>query len=380
MIALLSLHEEPTMLPRTCVQLALLMALTVAPAWADLTVGLQTGTPDLKSMGPMAFGPDGVLFVGDTMGAAVFAIDTGDRMPGVAGPFKVQAVNEKIAALLGTDPKQIRLNDLAVNPASGKAYLSVSRGTGPDAAPVLVRVDREGKIEEVPLKGIKFAKVELTNVPSPEEKDRRGGMKRLQSITSLAYVDGRVFVAGLSNEEFNSTLRSIPYPFQKGDRGSGIRIYHGAHGAFETHAPIRTFLPYSINGEPHILAAYTCTPLVKIPVSELKPGAKVQGTTVAELGNRNNPLDMVVYEKDGKEYILLANSSRGIMKIATDNIDKIAGITEPVRGGGTAGLPYETISGYTNNVQQLSRLDKEHVLLLVRGDDGSLNLESLPLP
>ena len=50
-----------------------------------------------------------------------------------------------------------------------------------------------------------------------------------------------------------------------------------------------------------MLAAYTCTPLVKLPVSELKAGAHVKGTTIAELGNRNRPLDMIVYQKDGKD-------------------------------------------------------------------------------
>ena len=39
------------------------------------------GTPDLKSAGPLAFGPEGILFVGDPQGAAVFALDTGDRTP-----------------------------------------------------------------------------------------------------------------------------------------------------------------------------------------------------------------------------------------------------------------------------------------------------------
>ena len=33
---------------------------------------------DIKSAGPLAFGPNGVLLVGDTVGAAVFAIETGD--------------------------------------------------------------------------------------------------------------------------------------------------------------------------------------------------------------------------------------------------------------------------------------------------------------
>jgi hypothetical protein len=71
---------------------------------------------------------------------------------------------------------------------------------------------------------------------------------------------------------------------------------------------------------------------VKIPVSELKPGAHVKGTTIAELGNRNRPLDMIVYQKDGKDYLLLANNSRGVMKIPTEGADATESITSRVDG------------------------------------------------
>ena len=60
---------------------------------------------------------------------------------------------------------------------------------------------------------------------------------------------------------------------------------------------------------------------MKIPVSDLKPGAQVKGTTIAELGNRNRPIDMIVYEKGGKHFILMANSSRGVMKLKADNLE-----------------------------------------------------------
>ena len=209
------------------------------------------------------------------------------------------------------------INDLAVNPISGNAYLSVSRGRGPDATPVLVRLGADGKLDEVPLENVRFAKAEIPNAPDPGAR-QQGQPLRNESITDLAYVDGRVFVAGLSNEEFSSRLIAIPFPFSEGFDGAAIEIYHGAHGRFETKSPVRTFVPYKIGNEPYLLAAYTCTPLVKVPVAELKAGAHVKGTTIAELGNRNRPLDMIVYQKDGKDYLLLANSSRGVMKIPTE--------------------------------------------------------------
>lgn len=117
---------------------ALVSALTASAAQADVTKGELRGKPDLKSAGPLAFGPRGVLFIGDPKGAAIFAVDTKDAGPEhgarVKASINVDNIKQTIASLLGTNPEQVRIQDVAVNPASGKVYLSVSRGRGPDAA------------------------------------------------------------------------------------------------------------------------------------------------------------------------------------------------------------------------------------------------------
>jgi hypothetical protein len=86
---------------------------------------------------------------------------------------------------------------------------------------------------------------------------------------------------------------------------------------------------------------------------------------------------MIVYQKDGKDFLLLANSSRGIMKISTDSIEKAEGITERVAG--KKGLPYETIESW-KGVEQLDRFGEKNALVLRKGEGTALNLESLPLP
>lgn len=358
---------------------AMLAASSAIAADSDLTASLKAGNPEIKSAGPLTFGPDGVLFVGDTQGAAIFAIDTGDRAGArEKAPINVEGIAQKVAARLGTDVQNVMINDLAVNPASGKAYLSVARGRGPESTPVLLRVGGDGAIEEVSLENVKFAKADVPNPPAPGAA-QRGQSLRAESITDLAYIDGRVFVAGLSNEEFSSRLIALPFPFQGQADGSAIEIYHGAHGRFETKSPVRTFVAYQINGAPHLLAAYTCTPLVKVPVSALKPGAQVKGTTIAELGNRNRPLDMIVYNKGGKDFLLLANNARGVMKIPTDGAADAESITAPVTGNGTKGLAYETIATM-KGVDQLDRLDDTRALLLVRSEAGALSLKTVDLP
>ncbi len=363
-------HVNPSF--RLCGALFLAAAMSFGATSLD---SLKTGKATLKSAGALAFGPDGILFVGDSMGAAIVALDTQDRAVVAAPPaIEVKSINEKIAGLLGATPDQILINDIAVNPLSKKVYISVSRGRGPEAAPVILRVDSAGKITELALDSIKYSSVSLVDVPD-DVKDQRGQSKRTEAITGLAFLNGKVIVAGLSNEEFSSNLRSIPFPFQTAVKGASIEIYHGSHGRFETNSPVRTFVAYNINNEPNILAAYTCTPLVRIPVSELTPGNKVKGKTIAELGNRNRPLDMIVYQKSGHNYILMANSSRGIMKLATDKLEGYQAITAQTE---VTGVPYETIAGL-KGVQQLDKYDESNALILA-GDGGKLDLRSIPLP
>ena len=358
--------------------LALLAGPASAANWA---AGMTEGKVALKSAGPITFGPDGILFVADTKAAALVAIATGDTKAGAATPVKMDGINQKIAALLGTAADQITLDDLAVNPVSHTPYLAVTRGRGAGATPVLVRVKADGSLEVVSLDKVKHARAELPDAPveGVQGEGKKQSNPRQESITDLAFFEDRLLVAGLSNEEFSSTLRAIPFPFQKVANGTSVEIYHGAHGKFETRSPIRTFVPFKVGNEAQLLAAYTCTPLVQFPLSALQPGAKVKGKTIAELGNRNRPLDMIVYHKDGKDWLLLANNSRGVMKISTENIANAEAITAPVGGGGTQGTKYETIAAW-QGIEQLDKLDDTHALVIRRGEAGALNLESLPLP
>jgi hypothetical protein len=360
-----------------------LLAVALVPLGAhavDWTEGMKEGKPGFKSMGPLAFGPEGILFVADTKAAAVTAIATGDVKPAAdTKPINVVGIDQKLAGMLGTTADQILINHLAVNPISRSTYLAVSRGRGPDAVPVLIRVDNNGQSEVVSLEKVKFSRGELPDAPidGVVGGDRRQSNPRLESITDIGFLEDRVFIAGLSNEEFASTLRAIPFPFKTVANGTSVEIYHGSHGQFETRSPVRTFVPFKVGDQASLLAAYTCTPLVQIPIIDLKPGAKIKGKTVAELGNRNRPLDMIEYQKDGKDYLLLANSSRGVMRINADEIAGAENITAHVEG--RKGVSYDTIESW-KGIDHLDRLDPTHAIVLRHDDGGPINLESLPLP
>src|SRR5688572_9886496 len=107
-------------------------------ARASLTTGMKDGTPDLKAISQLAFGPEGVLFIADTKAAAIVAVATGDtKAAATSAMIKAEAIDQKIAALAGTSADQITIEDLAVNPISRQIYLAVTRGKGADAAPIL---------------------------------------------------------------------------------------------------------------------------------------------------------------------------------------------------------------------------------------------------
>jgi hypothetical protein len=355
----------------------LLAALALVGAASSLNaaekLGLKKGDVKLQSAGPIAFGPDSVLFVADPKAATVYAIDTQDGVG--KRPFadvKASGLEKQAKEIGGENAKVV---DLAVNPLSGTVYVSIG-GSQPSIAKVA-----NGKLQKVSLEGIANSSAQLPNPPEDKEVQTQRGARnnRTESITDIAFVEGHVLTSGLVNAKTAaSSVQDIPFPFGKKAEVAALEIYHGAHGRVEDNSAIRAFIPFNINGQPHVLAGFTCTPLVKFPIGAVDDGKQIKGTTVAELGNMNQPLDMVAYEKDGEAYILIANTKRGVMKVSTKDIDKNPGINEPVKGGGTAGQTYEKIDELTGTVQ-LDKLDDSRAVVVV-DTQGELTLKTVPLP
>lgn len=363
---------------KTTVTMAFLaiVCCAAAPAFGDgFLTGLQKGDVELESIGPINFGPEGILFVADPKASMVYAIDCGDRGQAPADRQDVTGLDGKIASLLGTSTEEILILDMAINPISGNVYLSVSRGRGPDAQPVLMRVTTAGEIEALDLKGVPFSRASLWATP---DKDGRGRDIRQDAITEIAYIDGTVVVAGLSNQEFSSRLRVLPFPFTGKDWDTGLEIYHTSHGRWETHSPVRTFTPFIVDDEAFILAAHTCTPLVRFSIADIRSsGEKLVGSTIAELGNRNRPLDMLVYTKDEQDYLLITNSSRGVMKLAMAPMDDQEALTDRVPG--TAGAEIERIESLDGTLQ-IEPWGDDQAVALRETEAGTIDLMTVPLP
>ena len=84
---------------------------------------------------------------------------------------------------------------------------------------------------------------------------------------------------------------------------------------------------------------------------------------------------MIVYKKDGRDYILMANSSRGVMKMPAEGIDGFQPVLAHTEKHGVA---YETIADL-KGVQQLDKLDDANALMLI-DTAGSLDLRTVALP
>lgn len=355
---------------------AIAAALATSVQAADVW-GLKPGKPALKSATTLAFGPEDILFVGDAKAAAIYAIATGNKQ----GDAASASINiEDLPGVLAGElkAKVVEIADIAVNPRTGAAFAAVSA----DGAPAIVQIDGVGKVTVLSLENVSFSSVTLADAPEDKVvgEGRRAQNRRTESITDIAFFENKLLVSGLSSAAAPSTVRELNFPFADADRGISVEIYHAAHGKVEDYAAMRTFVPMMIDGEPAILGAYVCTPLVRIPVGELsKAGDRVKGTTVAELGNRNRPLDMVAYSKDGAEFLLLSNSARGVMKITAAGLKDAKALTEPVAGGGSAGQQYVTVDSM-KGVVQLDKLNSTSALVLVQGDSGRQDLKTVALP
>jgi hypothetical protein len=301
-------------------------------AVSDASVVNGGSSGPLRSAGVLALGPNNVLFVGDITGAAVhaFALRERDLTPqtGVElgnfhnfeGRDLVRGLDGKLAALLGTTIDKIVVNDMVVHQPTEQIFISVERGRGPDAIPTIVKLNH-GQLEILELDDIPHSQVAIPNEPDSKAM-LEFDPQQMYAITDVKYYNGEIFVTGITNQRFASTLHRIPYPFNSGIATCTVEIWHPVHGEFETRAPIIRQVIRELNGEPYLFGVYGCTPLVRFPLSSLKDGAHVRGDVIGELGYGANPLDMLTFTSpaDAKDYLLVTIDTRSASQIAVADL------------------------------------------------------------
>ncbi|MBV9763631.1 MAG: hypothetical protein JOZ48_02200 [Acidobacteriaceae bacterium] len=322
----------------------------------------------LRSAGVLAFGPENVLFVGDIAGAAVHAFSLREsnveaQMDVALGNFHnfegrdlAQGLDRNLAALFGTTPDKIVINDMAVHQPSQQVFLSVERGRGTDAIPAIVKVNH-GRLEILDLNGIPHTQIAVSNEPDSKAM-LEFDPQQMYAITDVKYYNGEIFVTGISNQRFASTLHRIAYPFKGRMATSTVEIWHPVHGEFETRAPIIRHVIRELNGVPYLFAVYGCTPLVRFPLSALKDGAHVHGDLIGELGYGANPLDMLTFTSpaDSKDYLLVTIDTRSASQIA---VSDLASAPPQPTGGGIDFGP-----GGLGRTQRALPIKPEHIAIL----------------
>ncbi len=283
---------------------------------------VNASAADIKSISRLAAGPENILFVADWKTARVHAIalpGTAQKSAGTA--FNVLDLEMLLSKQVGG--AKLTVEDMVVRPGTAEVYVAVSYGAA--KTPALMVVTSDHRARRVDLKAAKSTSIALRDAPTSNYKFWKETPERSFTVTDMKWRDGELFIAGLSNQDFASTLRRVKYPFDSQQSMTSVEIYHTGHNLIETRAPIRAMSFATWGGKPYLVAAYTCTPIVTIPLDELKDGAHVRGKTIAELGYGNTPADLIAYTKTDRgkteDFLLLINFERGSSIIPVSQVE-----------------------------------------------------------
>jgi len=358
----------------------LVSALAFAAAFA---LGTAHAREPIRSVGKLAFADAGTLLVADWQGARIHALQLPPPATALSKPFNLKDVQGPIAKALHVDARSLRFEDMAAQPRSERVYVSLSIVDGQHAArPALVALDADGRVGVVDLKKVDASSVAIEDEPSPDLVFWRDVPAQSLTVTDMTVHEHKLYVAGLSNRSFASTLRVYDLPFGGRPKVTTVEMYHPVHNQIETRAPIRTMRVVQIDGVPSLVAAFTCTPLVAIPLAELKDGAHVAAKTIAELGWGNEPIDLVPFSSGGSDYLLLVNSSRSgdlLPLAAIAEGLRQPGVTTPIEWPTAPLAGVKAIMAPLAAVAQMDNLNADLLVALRRSDStGAMQLVTIP--
>lgn len=378
------MNRHPLLRNASVTLAATLLALIAARLDAGAVIETAaTGNPGLRSIQVLSFAPEGVLLVGDGAGSQIVAIETGDTTPGEALSAPIENFGAKLAGHFGAKSDGVEILDIAANPESNTIYVAARRQA--DRQYVIATVNGKGQIRELELDKVRYARIGLSS-----------GDVKVSTVTDVAWADDRIVAAGRSNETFASKIFSINAPLKNDSKSDmfSAETYHVSHRRWETKAPMSVILPFRENDKTYVIGAFSCTPVVKYPLDSLKPGAQIKGTSVMELGSGNRPIDMFIYEKGGKQFVL-SNTFRfhherkpfgpspywtvkfeqGILA-AKDDVNETA--LRRLKGYEPATERVTMVEAF-HGVTQMDKVGKDRAVVLRESKVG-LDLAVLPLP
>ena len=323
----------------------------------------------VASVSRIAFGPADTLFVADWAQSKVHALKLPAASPDAGKPFNIMDLDVALGRALGTG--EVKIEDIATRPGTDEVYVAVT--AGPSGAPEVLRVKADGSVHKLQLPEMSATSASLEDAPDASLKFWNGLSGGSYTVTDMKWRDGKLYLAGLSNQAFASSLRVIPYPFGSKGEMTSVEMYHTTHDQIETRAPIRAMAFGQLDGKPYLIAAYLCTPLVTIPLDALTNGAHVKAKTIAELGDSGIPVDVVPYTamdfSTGKQvdYVLVANllrESSSIPLASVADANRGAGYSKPVAYGEIAGVQH--MGATLDNVLRIDNQDGQFFVALRR--------------
>jgi len=365
----------------------------------ELTDGVPLESPSIEmqetpfaSISVMAFGPDNVLFIGDSRESKIVAIELGDAIPNTESEsYNLYDIGAKIADYFSVDQSEIRVIDLKVHPQTKMVYLAAHVGFAQEKTSHILTVDVKGNISEIDYSAYPSSSIKLVD-PGNEDITFEGNniSARTFTITDVDYYKGFIYVAGLSNEDFASTLKTLQYPFTGKYETTNTEMYHTTHNQMETRAPIRTMTILELNGVDTLFAGYTCTPMVTIPIDSLKDDQRVSAKTIVEIGYANSPIDVLAFKAPTSmsirgpsasmtDFVLVTNTHKGASLFKVSDIaeyDQGKGLTTPVMFGDVAGVEFSHVP--LIGVLHVDEQDQQNIIVLKRNmQTGELDLLSI---
>lgn len=341
-----------------------------------------------KSANVISFGDDKTLFVGDSKSATIYAYSvTSPENKSAQAGYNLSGIDYSVAKFLKTTVDKILARGFAINPANKEAYISFDKISSSAYLPVIVILNQEGNMRLMDLAKTPHTEIKLKDPNTQDFKLWSDASLRSLTITAIKMFKNKVYVSGLSNAEFSSTLRIIDFPFNGNASSIAVEMYHTVHDQKETRAPMRNLDFVTADGKDYLVGTYTCTPFVAVALEDLKDGGHVTAKTLAEMAVGNTPIDLFSYtaqDWSGNKFqaMLLTNKNHAAELIkVTDIIAAINkdGMTTPVPTSGVdkAGMPSENIPQLIGVVHAVDQ-DPYHVATLRRNtESGTLDLYSL---
>lgn len=323
---------------------------------------------EVSSISKIVFGPDNVLFLADWKAGKIHAVKLAEPSDKSSKPFNLLNFDGILEKTLNSS--EIKIEDVKARPGTNQVYVAVSVGNG--GKPALLSVTADGTATKVDLEKAESSSVEIKKAPDSGYEFWDKIPERSFTVTDMQWHDGKLYIAGLSNQEFASTLRIVPFPFNPQQQSvTSVEIFHSSHNQIETRAPIRQMTFANLGGKDYLIGAYLCTPLVTIPLDSLQDGAHIKGKTIAELGFGNTPAGMLTFDAEwqGKKstYLLVTNIERNAQLISLSDVvqanDK-PGLSKQVGFGEVAGVPQ--IQTPFSGVYRIDNLNDQFLIALRR--------------